>query len=341
VEYSAGVSVVVAAEDGGVVVASTLEAVVVGAEQRFVRVAVLCSALFAWQAAAAVQVLIVAGLGGEPQFEERFAKLTQQIAAASVTATGDAVSVLRLAGDSARREAIDKTFASLSGTLHAGDQFMLVLLGHGSFDGNEYRFNIPGPDMTGSQWLAQLEKLPVIPQLVIVATSASGAIADKWSRPFRAVVTATRVAGERNATRFGEQWANALTSDEADRDKDATVTAAEAYEYANRKVVEAFKADAAIATEHARITGGEPGRFVVARRGAAALYASDSQLLALREIETTIESRLAKVRGQKGQLSREDYYTLLEPVMRELARLDQRMDARMVELGTERAAVKP
>jgi hypothetical protein len=303
--------------------------------------AVLCSALFALPAAAAVKALIVAGLGGEPQFEERFLKLTQQIAAASLTATGDAASVLRLAGDTARREAIDKTFAGLSGSLHTGDQFMLVLLGHGSFDGSEFRFNIPGPDMTGSQWLAQLDKLPAVPQLVIVATSASGAVVDKWSRPFRTVVTATRVAGERNATRFGEQWANALQSDEADRDKDATVTAQEAFEYANRKVVEVFKADAAIATEHARMTGGVPGMFVVARLGAAALYASDSQLLALRETVAAIESRLSKLQAQKAQLARENYYTLLEPVLGELARVDQRMDARMSQLGAEQPGVKP
>ena len=31
----------------------------------------------------------------------------------------------------------------------ADDDFVLILIGHGSFDGVEYKFNLVGPDVTG------------------------------------------------------------------------------------------------------------------------------------------------------------------------------------------------
>ena len=283
---------------------------------------------------AATQVVVIGGLGGEPEFEERFVEWSEKIASASVTAAGGADGVHRLSGAAATREAIETRMRTAAGALKEGDQFVLVLLGHGSHDGNEYRLNIPGPDVTGTQILAWLDRIPqTVPQLVINATSASGAIAERWTRPYRVVITATRSAGERNATRFGGFWAEALTSDEADRDKDGSITAQEAYEFANRKVTDAYKADAAIATEHARISGSEPGRFVVARLGATALFASDRQLSAMRTEQTTIEERLQQIRAQKAQLPEDDYYTRIEPVLVEMARVGARIDARLAALG--------
>jgi hypothetical protein len=288
----------------------------------------------ALQAHSASQVLVISGLGGEPQFEERFSDWGQKVALASATSTGDPARVQRLSGNEARRDVIEKKLQQLAGQLQPGDQFVLVLVGHGSFDGTEYRLNIPGEDLTGSQLLALLDRIPAtVAQLVVVATSTSGAVAERWSKPHRVVITATRSGGERNATRFGGFWAQALTSNEADRDKDSVLTAQEAYEFTVRKVSDSYKADAAVMTEHAKLTGTEPSRFVVARLGPAAMFASDAQLIAMREQQAGIERRLAEVRAQKGQLSQDQYFDKLEPVLVELARLGQRVDARLAALG--------
>ena len=282
----------------------------------------------------ATQVVVVSGLGGEPQFDERFTDWSQRVALASATATGDPALVYRLSGNEAKREAIEQRLKQVGEQLKGGDQFVMVLLGHGSFDGTEYRLNIPGPDITGTQILALLDRIPpAVAQLVVVATSTSGAVAERWSKPHRIVITATRSGGERNATRFGGYWAEALTSDEADRDKDGSLTAQEAYDFAVRKVGDAYKTDAAVATEHAKLVGKEPSRFVVARLGPAAMFASDAQLVAMRQQQEGIERRLAEVRALKGQLSQDQYYDRLEPVLVELARLGQRVDARLAALG--------
>lgn len=285
-------------------------------------------------AAAATQVVVVSGLGGDPQFDDRFAGWSSKVEKASVTATGDAARVLRFSGEGARREVIDAALQRAARTLRSGDHFVLVLLGHGTYDGNEYRLNIAGPDITGTEIAALLDKFPEgVSQLVVNATSTSGAVAEKWAKPGRVVITATRSGGERNATRFGGFWADALVSDEADLDKDGSVTAQEAYDFAVRKVADSYKSDSAVLTERARINGADPARFVVARLGAAALFASDAQLVALREEQNQIELRLGQIKAQKATLAVDDYYNRLEPVLVELAKLGQRIDARLAALG--------
>lgn len=292
----------------------------------------LCAA----QAQAATQVLVIAGLGGEAQYEERFTQWSQTMAGAAVTATGNRDSVVRLAGEGATREAITRELTRIARAVGPGDQFMLLVVGHGSFDGNDYRLNLPGPDMTGTELLTLIDRIPAgVPQLIVNGTSTSGAIADKWARANRVVITATRSGGERNAARFGGFWAEAMTNEAADRDKDGAVTAQEAYDYAVRRVADAFKADAALLTEHAKLTGSDPGRFVVARLGAAALFASDAELIALRRQQNGIEGRLAELKPLKADLPREEYYNRIEPVLLELAKLGEKVDARLAALGVK------
>jgi hypothetical protein len=291
----------------------------------------LCTAL---PAGAATRVLVVAGMGGEKQYEERFQKWSEQVAHASVTVAGDAARVQRLGGDEAKRANIDAALRAAAQALQSGDHFVLVLLGHGSFDGTDYRFMIPGDDITGAEIKALLDRFPQgVTQLVVDATSASGGMADSLAAPRRVVVTATKSGGERNATKFGGFWAEALGSSDADRDKDGNISAQEAYDYATRKVAEAYKTDAAIASEHSRLVGSDAGRIIVARLGAGALFASDAQLGAMRTEQEGIEQRIDQLRAQKATLPEDDYYNRLEPVVLEMARLGQRIDARLAQLG--------
>jgi hypothetical protein len=285
-------------------------------------------------AQAATEVLVVAGMGGEPQYEERFAKWSETVAKASATATGDPERVKKLTGKSARREQIRAALAQAAGNLTAGDQFVLVLLGHGSYDGSEYRYMIEGDDLTGSELKTLLDRIPA-QQLIVNATSTSGALAESFAGPRRVVITATRSGGERNATRFGGFWAESLTNQAADLDKDGNVTAQEAYDFTVRSVADSYKSDTAILTERARISGPEPSRFVVARLGTAALFSSDTQLMALRAEQDRLGTQLAEIKARKAELPEDDYYRRIEPVLLEMARLGTRIDARFAALGVK------
>ena len=155
----------------------------------------------------ATQVLVVGGLGGEPQYEERFTQWSQAMAKAPLPPPpAMRTRSCALAGErcNARghRAATDESSAGSSG---AGDQFLLVLVGHGSFDGNEYRFNLPGPGY---------HRQPNCWRCWTSIPGRRGAAHREWHQhqrrhgremgagANRVVITATSNGGERNATRF-------------------------------------------------------------------------------------------------------------------------------------------
>lgn len=292
----------------------------------------LAPLLLAGPAQAAVRVLIVSGLGGEATYEQRFQKQASAVAAAASRTGAAQQDVVVLSGEQARRKTLDVELKKFAQSVQPEDQVAVVLLGHGSYDGEEYRFNLPGPDITGRELLAFLNSMPASQMLVVNATSSSGAVIEQWKKPNRVVITATKSGMERNATRFAEYWVQALTTAEADRDKNEIVTAAEAYDFASRKVADAFKSDASLATEHPRIDGKNADRLVVARLGSSALLPQDSVLDGMVKEQQAIEQQIDALKARKGSLDRDQYYNELEQVLLTLARLDRRIDERKAVL---------
>jgi hypothetical protein len=243
---------------------------------------VLALALFAPAlGGAAPYTFVVAGLGGEPQYEERFREQAAVIAAAAQTSAGGASHVTVLTGEQSRRDAVRRELQAFAAKMKANDTVTIVLIGHGSYDGEEYRFNVPGTDLTGSELGQLFDRLPAREQLIVNATSSSGATSELWRRPQRTIVTATKSGGERTATRFAQYWAEAVSGESADLNKDEVVTAAEAFDYANRQVAAAYKSEVALATEHARMEGEDAARFTVARLGSTAGVAADPEVTVL------------------------------------------------------------
>jgi len=271
--------------------------------------------------------LIVGGLGGEAQYEQRFAAQASSIATAAEKLTGSKSRVTSLVGEGANRDAIRQAMRTLAGTAGKSDRAMIVLIGHGSFDGEEYRFNVPGPDLTATEFGQLLNQVDAGEQLIVNGTSASGAVVDRWKRDGRIVVSATKSGGERTATRFPQFWLEAVTSAAADINKDDIVTAAEAFEYASRRVAESFKSDVSLATEHARLEGDGANKFQVARLGAAALAVADSGLNSLMEQRVKLERDVESVKERKATLAEEAYYDELEAVLVRLALLQKQIDA--------------
>jgi hypothetical protein len=274
---------------------------------------------------------IISGLGGEPQYEQRFREQAEQIATSARASAESPEHVIELVGDQVTREKVREAFASLTKQVSAGDVMTVVLIGHGTYDGEEYRFNIPGPDLTGSELRALLDAVPAREQLIVNTTSASGATVDKWAQPGRVLITATKSGGERTATRFAQYWAEALKGGNADTNKDEIVTASEAFEFANRQVAAAFKADVSLATEHARIEGQDlAASFAVARRGTATL-SDDPEVRALFAQRAGLERELDAVKQKRGAVPDDEYYNELESVLVQFARLQQQIDAKQPE----------
>lgn len=279
-------------------------------------------------ATAATYTMVVAGLGGEASYEQKFREQAAAVVSAAEKAAGSTSNVISLTGDAARAEAVRREVKTFASRMTANDTAVVVLIGHGTYDGEVYRFNLPGPDLTDTELARLLDTLPARDQLIINATSASGATLERWQKPRRVVIAATKTGGEKTATRFAQYWAQAVASDAADTNKDEIVTAAEAYEYATRQVEAAFKADTSMATEHARLVGDDAGRFTVARLGTAALTPDNPAVAALLTQRGAIEQDLNRVKEQKTALAENQYYDALEEVLVRLALLQREIDSK-------------
>jgi hypothetical protein len=284
------------------------------------------AAAFAAPARADLYYLVVGGLGGEPKYQEQFDKATNEIAAvARRTAGNDKVMVLQ--GESATRAAVVKAFDSLRTRTKAADSLAVVLVGHGSFDGDIYKFNLPGPDIDGAELKRLLAAVPAKSQLVVNATSASGAVLDSWAGDGRAVITATRSGFERNATHFAELFAAALSEGAADINKNGIITAQEAFDYASRSVTESFTTKGTLATEHPQMKGGGAARFTVARVGAAAAAPSNPQVAALTTERERLDGEIEALKDKREQMTPDAYLDQLQKLLLQLADVQGKIDA--------------
>jgi len=294
--------------------------------------AVLLCAIGGFSSAAAhaeLYYLIVGGLGGEQLYEDRFAAQTLALAQAASRTVSDESRVTVLRGDDANRDSVRTSLSELAGQTSESDSVAVFLVGHGSYDGSLYKFNLPGPDIDGEELGDLLGAVPARSQLIVVASSASGAVLQDWATEGRTVITATRSGAERNASRFGEHWADALSSDDSDINKNGVITAQEAFEYASRKVADSYESEGALATEHPQLVGEFAGRFDVSRLSARVASTPRLQIL-IAELEA-LEGQVAQLRLRREEMTADGYLQQLQGLLVELALVQQQIDAEEAE----------
>jgi hypothetical protein len=273
--------------------------------------------------------LIVGGLGGEAGYAEQFAKDAEALAAVARRTTA-ASRVILLQGEGATREALVSGLDSLRTRTKAADSVVVMLVGHGSYDGEAYKLNLPGPDIDGEELGKLLGALPARSQLVVNATSASGAVLEKWAAEGRTLITATRSGFERNATRFAQHFAAALAAGSADINKNGAITAQEAFDYASRSVAESFEKDGALATEHPQIAGDAASRFTVARlasAGPAEPVATNPAVAALVAEREKLDAEIEALRGRRESMASDAYLAELQRLLVQLADVQAKIDA--------------
>jgi hypothetical protein len=290
------------------------------------RAGLVCAA----PAHAEVYYLIVGGLGGEPGYEEQFAKDAEALAAVARRTTAQS-RVTLLQGEAATREAVVASLESLRTRAKAADSVIVMLVGHGSYDGELYKLNLPGPDIDGDEFAELLGAVPARSQLVVNATSASGAVLEKWAAEGRTLITATRSGFERNATRFAQHFAAALAAGSADINKNGAITAQEAFDYASRAVADSFEKDGALATEHPQIAGGAAGRFTVARLASAGppvdAAAANPAVAALVAEREKLDADIEGLRARRESLATDVYLAELQKLLVQLAEVQGKIDA--------------
>ncbi len=225
-------------------------------------------------------------------------------------------------------------------------QLWLVLIGHGTFDGKQARFNLRGPDVSASElalWLQPFHR----PMAIIDTSSSSAPFLAKLSATNRVIITATRSGHEQNYARFGQYLAEAITNPQADLDKDGQISLLEAFLMASRQATEFYKVEGRLATEHALLDDNGDGLGIPADwfRGLRAVKTpgenaavdgllarqfhlvrneADQKLTAeQRARRDALERAILIHRQKKSQLPEDEYYHQLEKLLLDLARFYQ------------------
>ncbi len=293
-------------------------------------------------AQAATYYVTVAGLGGEPDYDQRFTANATDLDRIFKTATG--AHVFTLTGQQSTRAKLTEVLTEVARETKPEDDLVLTLIGHGSFDGVEYKFNLVGPDISGADLAALCDKIPARRQLIVDTTSASGGAVAALQRPGRAVIVATKTGTEKNATVFARYWVEALQDPTADTDKSDSISAMEAFAYADRKTADFYISQKRLATEHpefedtghgdavrslAVATGREGAllsSFTVVRIGAAQAAMNDPAKRDLLAKKEDLEQKIDALKYQKAAMEPGEYKKELTAALVELARVQEALD---------------
>ena len=291
--------------------------------------------------------MIVSGLGGEAKYRASFARLSETLADAANKKLGiPAAEILWFGEDSVLKNPyfrgqstktnVERAMAQLASRAGAGDQIVLVLIGHGSGDGPDSKISIPGPDLSATDFAQLLSKFPTQRVAFIDLTSASGDMLPIVAARNRVVITATKSSFERNESHFAEFFVDAFSKDVADTDKDGRVSLLEAFRYAAAETKRLYDTDTRLQTEHAQLedmgakTGvsdpdGRSAEGALARRffldaGVSAVAANDPQLATLYKEKFALEDQIDQLRLKKASMTSDAYYDALEGLLVQLAR---------------------
>lgn len=229
-------------------------------------------------------------------------------------------------------EVVKSVLARLAKTVKPDDLLFVMLIGHGTGEGADVKFNLVGPDLSAEEWNALLSPIPG--RLVFVdATSASFPFIKALAGPGRVIVTATRSVSERYHTVFAEGFIKAFSTDAADLDKNGRISIWEAFEYASRQAADYYQQSGHLATEHALLddTGKGTGRDATAdgQNGSLAglTYldavptptSADPALQGLYDRQRALTNQVDDLRRRRSTLTPAEFDRAFEPLILDLS----------------------
>ena len=284
------------------------------------------------------EMVLVVGAGGTDEYTKTFAEWADQW---KQLATRANLQFSEPAGDGTNRDWLKQQLAECG---DSESPLWVVLIGHGTSDRNVTKFNLRGPDVSGTElkeWLAACKR----PVILANCFSCSGGWLKDVQGPNRVVITATSSGAELNYSRFGGFLAESVADSSADLDHDEQVSLLEAFLLASSKVERFYESESRLATEHALLEDnqdgkGTPAKFFTGIRAEG--RAKDGSLpdgrmahryilvpsknapkLSQEEVaeRDRLESEIEKLRSRKRKLGEDAYYEELEKLMVQMAEL--------------------
>jgi hypothetical protein len=285
--------------------------------------------------------LIVAGVSGTEKFaasQKTWVSSLQSTLQERLGFSADRITVLSENGAGpaiANRDNVVRTLASFKSKLTPDDTLLVVLIGHGTFDGTAAKFNLVGPDMDSREWKSALDGNAA--RLVFVnTTSSSFQFVPALSGKNRIVIAATDSAAQKYATVFPQYFIEALDqAAKADNDKNGRLSVWEAFAYASQAVKQAFEKQGTLVTERSVIddNGDGVGKEAAAATGTDGVLAkttfldplpasssANPEIAGLEKRRVALEAEIEQLKAKKGEMPAGQYEEEFERLAIELAK---------------------
>lgn len=307
---------------------------------------------------AAPHDVIICGSGGEEAYRTRFEQWGGRLSRVLIEKFNHPAANVHLMtepGEGAPAsehvtslESIRTVMRNLAAQAGAADDLFVYLIGHGSYLQRVSKFQIPGPDMTATEFGSLLKEIHTRRIVLINGSSASAGFINELSAPGRTICTATKSTEENNATEFMEHFIHGLEDGSADRDRDDRITVLEACAQGAELTAAWYLAKGLLATEHPLLDddgdglGTRPVEILENRKKAresgdagigdgaiaSAVFIKDFSFSPLvpRELVDRYLAALDRVellKLEKGKLAPEEYQKKLEALLLEAARLNR------------------
>ncbi len=301
---------------------------------------------------AARWAILVAGVSGDPELHNSFLKQLKRLRSVLEGTMGFTHDrVVALAEDPAAdtalvqfkstRENLEKVCRELSSRVRQDDLVFVFFLGHGSAEGNVYKFNLVGPDPTAADLARILYAIPSQHFVIVNTTTCSGASLPVLARKGSIVLTATKSGYEKNQTHLAEYFIEALEAGNADTDKNGRISVLEAFNYASLKVGEYYTREGHLQTEHPVLDDNgdaqahdrpspDNGDGLLARTtyldaGAAAAAASTPGGRELEQAAQELEKQIENLKYRKSAMPADEYERELEALLLKLAQVNAKL----------------
>lgn len=292
--------------------------------------------------------IIVSGATGGAPYAEQHAAWTQALTEALVGRLAfdrDRVTVLSETADVDDRSTavnVQRVLATLSTRVRPDDVLFVMLIGHGTFDGLDAKFNLVGPDLDATEWAGLLEG---IRGRVVFVNSAAGSFPfiERLSGPNRIVISATGSPAERFSTVFPAYFVAAFDEEAADIDKNGRVSIWEAFAWATARVRRHYVQRGQLATERAVLDddgdgiGRDAGAEGTDGRLASRTYLdrpepgappTDEVLVELLLRRASLVAEVEELQVKRALMSAGEYAREFERVMIALARVSREIRSR-------------
>ncbi len=283
--------------------------------------------------------VIVSGASGGEKYAEQMKTWRADLQSALVDRYGFKPEHVRVlvdetvkTGEAANAANVRKLFGEIKARGAKDDFVLVVLLGHGTYDGDVAKFNLVGPDLTEKDWTDLLSGISG--RLALInTTEASFPFLASLTAKGRIVITATDSAAQKYATVFPEYFIKSMKEASSDLDKNGRTSIFEVFAAASAAVKQHYEQRGQLATERALIddNGDGKGREASAEGpdgGFARIAyldaenpaeAANPELAALVRRRRTLEAEAEELKLKKGDMPEAEWNAQFEKLMLDLA----------------------